>query len=390
MAIVQISKIIHRTGANTDLPQLDEGELGFATDDRKLYIGNDPLLHSAEGANNTTQTEILTEVSLINKKDDYDANIIHARIDGLANTTFNISSFRTGQLLVGSGNTAVATTIVNWSGNKLGNTNTYKLQLGNIANITITGGSANQFLQTDGTGNLTWVTVTSNGGGGTSLPALSGNANLVLSTNGSAVQWSNIYANTNTLMTSAVRTRLSASTTAGRIGNISYSNSTGVITYTGPDVTDVANYFSSGTGTTVDSSFGSIQINIGQDVSTTSDVTFANVVSDSLTVNSLTVPTNTVIGGVAIVDNTGKLYSSDSTYFKFDSSNSELSVSSFVADSANIGSIFLPPFKTIGSNNDISYPGKIGEMCVDSDYLYVCTGMSGAVPQWKRLALSSF
>jgi hypothetical protein len=42
MAIVQISKIVHRTGANEDLPQLDIGELGYATDTGNLYIGNDP------------------------------------------------------------------------------------------------------------------------------------------------------------------------------------------------------------------------------------------------------------------------------------------------------------------------------------------------------------
>ena len=47
MAIVQISKIQHRTGANIDLPQLDVGEIGFATDERRLYIGNDPVLHPA-------------------------------------------------------------------------------------------------------------------------------------------------------------------------------------------------------------------------------------------------------------------------------------------------------------------------------------------------------
>ena len=59
MAIIQISKIQHRTGANVDLPQLSEGELGFATDDQKLYIGNDPLLHPPANNSTTTQVEIL-------------------------------------------------------------------------------------------------------------------------------------------------------------------------------------------------------------------------------------------------------------------------------------------------------------------------------------------
>lgn len=42
MAITQISKILVRTGSNDDLPQLDVGEIGFATDTQRVYIGNDP------------------------------------------------------------------------------------------------------------------------------------------------------------------------------------------------------------------------------------------------------------------------------------------------------------------------------------------------------------
>ena len=39
MAIVQISKIQQRSGNIVDLPQLDEAELGWATDAKQLYIG---------------------------------------------------------------------------------------------------------------------------------------------------------------------------------------------------------------------------------------------------------------------------------------------------------------------------------------------------------------
>jgi hypothetical protein len=42
MAIVQISKIKIRSGSINDLPQLDEGELGWASDERRLFIGNPP------------------------------------------------------------------------------------------------------------------------------------------------------------------------------------------------------------------------------------------------------------------------------------------------------------------------------------------------------------
>lgn len=48
-----------------------------------------------------------------------------------------------------------------------------KTTLGNISNITITGGSANYVLSTDGTGNLSWVAQTGgSGGGSTTLDGL--------------------------------------------------------------------------------------------------------------------------------------------------------------------------------------------------------------------------
>ncbi len=53
MAIVQISQIIHRTGNNIQLPQLAAGELGYATDTKQLYIGNDPVVDELA-------TEVLT------------------------------------------------------------------------------------------------------------------------------------------------------------------------------------------------------------------------------------------------------------------------------------------------------------------------------------------
>lgn len=61
MAIVQISRITHRKGLSEDLPQpLAGGELGWAVDQRKLYIGNGEL---ADGAPVVGNTEILTEFS---------------------------------------------------------------------------------------------------------------------------------------------------------------------------------------------------------------------------------------------------------------------------------------------------------------------------------------
>lgn len=61
MAIVQISRITNRKGLQIDLPQpLAGAELGWAIDDRRLFIGNGEL---NEGAPVVGNTEILTEFS---------------------------------------------------------------------------------------------------------------------------------------------------------------------------------------------------------------------------------------------------------------------------------------------------------------------------------------
>lgn len=61
MAIVQVSRITTRKGLITDLPQpLAGAELGWAIDERRLFIGNGTL---EEGAPVVGNTEILTEFS---------------------------------------------------------------------------------------------------------------------------------------------------------------------------------------------------------------------------------------------------------------------------------------------------------------------------------------
>jgi hypothetical protein len=72
-------------------------------------------------------------------------------------------------------------------------------------------------------------------------------------------------------------------TDAGGDGSISYNNTTGIITYTGPSATEVRAHFTNGTGVTISSG----QISIGQNVSTTSDVTFGKVTVDSAVVDAL-------------------------------------------------------------------------------------------------------
>ena len=68
MAIVQISRITNRKGNYENLPQLSGAELGWATDDRRLFIGNGTLESGAPVVGNT---EILTEFSDITVLSNY-------------------------------------------------------------------------------------------------------------------------------------------------------------------------------------------------------------------------------------------------------------------------------------------------------------------------------
>lgn len=61
MPVVQISRIQHRRGKATDLPQLAAGELGWSIDEQKLYIGNGTM---ADGAPAVGNTEVLTNSSV--------------------------------------------------------------------------------------------------------------------------------------------------------------------------------------------------------------------------------------------------------------------------------------------------------------------------------------
>ena len=115
MAIVQISKIQVRTGNESDLSQLDIGELGFTTDTKKVYVGNDPLLDPPIGIQ-PTLTQILTDSP---------------------NCYINASQI----------------------------TGVYNIRIGDLK---ISGGQNGYVLVTDGTGNLSWSAA--GGGGGSGSP----------------------------------------------------------------------------------------------------------------------------------------------------------------------------------------------------------------------------
>lgn len=88
-------------------------------------------------------------------------------------------------------------------------------------------------------------------------------------------------------------------TDAGGDGSLTYDNTTGVFTYTGPSASEVRAHFSAGTGVTITT--GSIAI--GQAVGTTDNVTFNNLtVSGDLTVSGTTTTVNTET--INLADNT--------------------------------------------------------------------------------------
>ncbi len=166
MAIVQISKIQQRSGNLVDLPQLDEAELGWAIDDRRLFVGRG-------GSYDPENIEVLTSYS----------NISFSQVVGSDGGNFNITSATNGQLL-----TYVASTDT-WE-NYTGNSDQLdggKINLGDVANIRMDGGAIGYVLETDGTGNLAW---TPKGALYTNIVGLS-NANPIVMTVDSATPYTN-------------------------------------------------------------------------------------------------------------------------------------------------------------------------------------------------------
>ena len=53
MAIIQISKIQQRSGNLVDLPQLSEAEFGWASDEKRLFIGKETPSYLSKTGNQT-------------------------------------------------------------------------------------------------------------------------------------------------------------------------------------------------------------------------------------------------------------------------------------------------------------------------------------------------
>jgi hypothetical protein len=139
MAIIQISKIQVRSGNLVDLPQLDEAEIGWASDDKRLFIGK---------TTPNENIEILTSYS----------NIDFSQLTG-SYGNLNITSPKPGQVLSYN---ATSNAWLNAGGNALdpgapSYWSSQPIHLGNVANLFIGGGAVGYILETDGKGNLSWT-----------------------------------------------------------------------------------------------------------------------------------------------------------------------------------------------------------------------------------------
>jgi hypothetical protein len=139
MSIIQISKIQQRSGNLVDLPQLSDGEFGWAADSKRLFIGK---------ATPDENVEVLTSYS----------NISFSQVNGSNRGNLNISAAGLGQVLAYDGS--------NWI-NAGGAANVGVINLGTASHVKLLGGTNGQYLTTDGAGTLTWAAGSVTGTGGT-------------------------------------------------------------------------------------------------------------------------------------------------------------------------------------------------------------------------------
>ena len=299
MAIVQISKIQTRSGNLVDLPQLDNAEFGFASDENRLFIGRTGNTIASENI------EVLTSYS----------NISFSQIDGANGANFNLGNLTNGQILTYVSST---NTWENYTGQNV-QLDGGKLQLGNVGNIYMGGGAIGYVLETDGLGNLSW---TPKGTLYTPIQALS-NANPIVMTvanttpytNGQQITISGVLGTNANSVVNGKSFYITLSNNYPTSGNVSlYTDVSRTIGANGATLTATANtglatavITSGGGGTGVASGVqNSVQYNYGGQLAGNAGFTFdANSRALSVTgnVNTGNINANGIITGTVLVSN---------------------------------------------------------------------------------------
>jgi len=163
-------------------------------------------------------------------------------------------------------------------------------------------------------------------------------------------------------------------TDSGGDGSLSYDNSTGVITYTGPSASEVQAHITAGTGVSISSG----EVSIGQAVATTSNVQFGNLtLSGDLTVNGATVTnsaTNTTIEDALIELGSGNSGANsndlglilergstgDNGFIGFDESEDRFVVATTTATGSSTGGLTLSEANFRASQISTSYASNSG------------------------------
>ena len=108
-------------------------------------------------------------------------------------------------------------------------TTTANVTLGSVANLHIAGGSGSQYLQTDGAGNLSWVSISTsaslaNGNSNVNIPSANGNVNISSAGNANIVVVTGTGANINGTLNVSGNATFGTLITSGSGGNISSVN----------------------------------------------------------------------------------------------------------------------------------------------------------------------
>jgi hypothetical protein len=135
--------------------------------------------------------------------------------------------------------TSVGTLTGLTSGGIVNFTSASNVSLGAVGNVKVTGGSSGQYLQTDGTGNVSWASIAltsasiSNGNSNVNIPSANGNVNISAVGNANIVVVTGTGVNVAGTLTATGNISAANITTTGSGGNISGANNISANTFTG-------------------------------------------------------------------------------------------------------------------------------------------------------------